>query len=138
MLIDLQAHLAARPPLVNVACLLLGVAPFCDSIDVLLRIAFQRPNFSQLPEYYLSSIFTIIVAWLLLYFVFRGKNWARWLELCLTVLVIVFAFALNEMNAELDINLLIDIVAIFLLFRRSSTEWFTKSKYADENSEPSL
>lgn len=133
LLIDMRAHFAARPSQVKIAVGLLGASLAFDSIKVLLRIGVDRPGPSRYPDFYFTTAFTYVVTWLLLYFVFRGKNWARWLTLCSIVLGIVSPFLPHyRVNWWFYLYLLIDIVAIILLFQRPSGEWFTKSKYADE------
>jgi hypothetical protein len=137
LVIDMQAHFAARPLQVKVAAGLLGEGLAFDTIKALLRIAVHHPSPSLYPAFYFNIAVTYVVTWILLYFVFRGKNWARWLVLCSIVLGILSPlFPHYRVNLGFYLYSLLDIVAVFLLFQRPSGEWFTKSKYLSENSQP--
>jgi hypothetical protein len=131
--IDMRAHFATRPREVKVAVGLLGAGLALDTIMVLLGIAVYHPP-SRNPDFYFTTAFNFVAAWLLLYFVFRGKNWARWLTLCLIVLGIVWPFPPHHrLTLRFYLYSLIDIAAIVLLFQRPTGKWYTKSKYVDEN-----
>jgi hypothetical protein len=131
--IDMRAHLAARPPQVKLAVGLLAASLAVDSLRELLEIAIHRWRPSRYPDFYFRTVFAFVLSWLFLYLIFRGKNWARWVTLCLIVLGTVSPFLPRyRVHWEFYFYWVIDVVAVILLFQRPSSQWFTKSKYADE------
>jgi hypothetical protein len=126
---DVQRHLAARPLEVEFGVGLLAVGMAITFLkDFVIDI--YRFNPFRYPGFYISLTFAFALYLVLFYFVFRGRNWARWV----TVILIALSFLCSpflfhsHMSLMSCFYLLLDVVAMVALFRRPSNEWFAKAK----------
>jgi len=115
-----------RPNSVQAAiwCLLLAYG-----LASLLMVA--RLDWAHFLSYFVA-IPTISLAWFTVIMIMRGENWARWFFTCMTAawLVMLLAHFRREMSQTgVDAALLVSqlaliLAAAFLLFTRSSDDWF--------------
>jgi hypothetical protein len=120
--LEIRAHLAARPRTVKFG---VGFLALDTVIGVIRGITAYHPDLSSDPEFYFSTIFTFVMPLIILYFIFQGKNWARWLTVSLLVLGTIAPIPLHyRVHLSFYISTLLDFVAAAVLFERSSNEWF--------------
>jgi hypothetical protein len=132
--LEVRAHLAARPTAVKLA---VGLLAFSAAIDVIRQIVAYHPHLSRDPEFYFSSVFAIGMPLTILYFVFRGKNWARWLTISMIVLGTILPIPLHyHVHLSFYIYTLLNFIAAAALFESSSNAWFASSKKATVDSAP--
>jgi hypothetical protein len=125
---DIRAHLIARPREVKSAVVLLAGSQAVDLVHSLLK---YHPVPSRSPGFYLNTAFEFGIPAFLLYFIFRGKNWARWVARFLTAVGFVTTSSRGLIlfrHWEEYFYLLIDIGALVLLFKRPSNERYTEPK----------
>jgi hypothetical protein len=135
--IDMQAYLAARPRQVKLAVGILALNLAFDFIRIFIPIAMYRLSPSRHLHFYLITVFTFVMSGLLIYFIFLGKNWARWVMLSLMILGSASLFLPhNQMNWQSYAYFVIDILVLYLLFQRPSHQWFMKPKFLTENPLP--
>jgi hypothetical protein len=126
-------HRQPRPVLVTLAVILLV-------IGTTVRFGFTfvnlGGNLSGNPLVY--CIFAIIVSipYLIIFFIFRGMNWARWTFLIvfgLALLALPRSLANLSDHSALDIvvygvQVLLALIAAVALLSRPSVEWFRRQK----------
>ena len=132
--VDNRAILAARPMAVKLGVGVLAVTTVIHSARAFLAYP-ALPSHD--PHFYSSAVFATVAPLAILYLVFRGKNWARWLVVCLLVLGTILPIPLHyRMNLSSYVWTVIDYVAAAALFERSSSEWFKTLKIAVKQSAP--
>jgi len=129
---DSATHRGSRPKAVSVAVYLLALGT-----TIGFAWAFADANFGEIrPITYLLLSPIIAIPYVVIWFIFRGKNWARWLFL------VVFGLALCSLAASfqqlltlpiLDIvvysaRMLAGFIAAVILVEPSSSKWFRASK----------
>jgi hypothetical protein len=132
-------HQETRPLVVN-----LGLALFVANQVPNLVLDAIRGNWRSV-YFYIIFIVLLAVIFVPVWFVFRGKNWARWL------LVAIFsvgfcAYLLEFINSYSShsaswmmlgiLKTLVDIVAFVALFLPSSNRWFRSCKTVLPTNEP--
>jgi len=102
------------------------------SIPSMYLAAGRAPSKAILVAELVFELFmTAIAVWLLVY-LGRGRNWARIVMLILTMLsaaAMVFEPALQPPTIETvcaQVNTVVDVVCLVLLFRPSSSAWFAR------------
>ena len=116
---------AARPFAVKFAVSLLA---FCEVLDLVRDIVrhLSHPYFHRSSDFYLWSIYIYGIGALLLYCIYRGKNWARWVLLYaigLGAVVPLFVW-IGPLHWNYYFHLLIDAMVAVALFQHSSNEWY--------------
>jgi hypothetical protein len=125
---DVRAHMAARPRAVKLAVGLLAFSSFLDFVRLTVN---YHSYLSRHLDFCFSMVFTYCFVSLLLYFVFRGKNWARWVLVCMLFLGSFSPFlSRQQFHWGFYFYMLFDIVVVAALFQRSANEWFAKPKKA--------
>ena len=133
--IDMRAYLAERPWHVKLAVGIVAADFFVGTIGAFAEMLIHRARSSHPFVYYFAPGVGFTFVWLLLYFIFRGKNWARWLFFGAIILGYFLSFAqTRQIHWRSFYYLAIDIAALILLFQRASSEWFTKAKYRAQSS----
>jgi len=118
---------SSRPPAVNLAIVLLLV-----NVGASLVLSTLRANWNG-PFVYVKFICELLMLAVPIWFIWRGKNWARWL-------LVAFAFGgfflsfpglIEHFQARSGSWIvtycwrnLIDVIAVVLLFHPCSGEWF--------------
>jgi hypothetical protein len=82
----------------------------------------------------LSSILSIGVGLFLTYMISRGKNWARYLFLLSAIIGVIpfFLFFWEDLGRNILIGLLslitlvLELIALAMLFKKESSEWFNQ------------
>ena len=79
---------------------------------------------------YVLGIPTLLIAGLLVIMLVRGENWARWVFVVLTscwLMMLSFDHkGMTALDAGLPVlHLILNLTAAFLLFTRSSNDWFS-------------
>lgn len=121
-----------RPTSVNLALII-----FVVSCVVWIAPRLARAPFTDLSECIARA--SELIIFLPLWFIFRGKNWARWVLVVLTFLG--FVFRLPQLIRELGEHslgwvaahryyILIEAVVMILLFLPSSNRWFRADRDA--------
>ena len=109
-----------RPITVRAATFLLIIAYTVQSGWTVIKFDFSD------PLTYMLGFPVILVSWFILFMVFHGRNWARWLYLGL----LIFSWAcffLEPLRRISPIDALLDgseLIAAFLCFTPSSNTWF--------------
>jgi hypothetical protein len=141
-----------RPMAVKLALILLaldcGVALVIDVVN--FQLSYRKPfieatgmSWAMLGSWLMEDILFFVLLWC----VFRGKNWARWVvavwivlsEICISPLVWVRD---HQMFSTLEavwfwVSWLLDIIGVIALFHSSSNRWFREHKLqAKRTSEP--
>lgn len=122
---EIRAHLATRPLAVKFA---VGLLAFGAGLDLIRIIIKYHSYFSRHINFSFSMIWTNCFVTLLLYCVFCGKNWARWVLVGILLLSMVPFSSVHQLHWESYFYLAINAAAITALFKRASNEWFTKLK----------
>ena len=120
---DNREHLALRPSSVKFAVSLLT---FSQVLDLALLIYRYQSHGDRTHDFYPLVTFTFGAVAVILYWVFRGKNWARWVVLCGIALGILLGPSMRIGPAHWRTYLFtcIDIVAAIALFLPSANEWY--------------
>jgi hypothetical protein len=135
--IDMRAYLAQRPWQVKLAVGILAANLLVGTIGTFAEMLTHRARSSHHFVYYFAPGVGFTFVWLLLYFIFRGKNWARWFFFGSIILGYFFSFThIRQIHWEFFYYSAIDIAALILLFQRASSEWFTKAKYRAQSPVP--
>ena len=128
-----SAQRGQRPLAVNLALIILLV-----SFGVSLTSRLARDEWNDLLVFvkYGSEL---IMGWLPLWFVFRGKNWARWLLVafafagfCSRLSLLIWLFHEHSVWSVVTYrwHSLIEAVALVALFVPSSSRWFRGNRDA--------
>jgi len=124
--LEIRSHLAARPAAVKLA---VGLLAFSSVMEVIRQLVAYHPQPSRDLHFIFSAVWATAVSLLILYFVFQGKNWARWLTLCMIILGTIWPFPSRYLlHFAFYIQVLIDCIAVVALFQRASSDWFKKAK----------
>ena len=127
---ETSAHMAARPFAVKFAVCLLAFGEVFGLVQNIFGYQshlhrfsnFQYPDFSTVCVYGIMAVF--------LYFVYRGKNWARWVVFSAVfwgTFALIFMLT-GSLHWDFYFHLLIETIAIVALFQRPSNEWYKGSK----------
>ena len=127
---DSATHTRSRPPAVTLAVILLTVGMTAGVLRGVIGVHFSK------PVLWLLLAAVAVVPYLVIWFIFRGKNWARWVFLIMFVLAICsLSVSPQRLLAQsaFDIilycgRLLLGLIAAGALFSPSSTEWFRGNK----------
>jgi hypothetical protein len=128
-----NTHRGPRPLVVNLALIILLVS---FGVSLASRLARAEWNGLFLCVKYGSELIMLLLP---LWFIFRGKNWARWLLVALAFSG--FCFRLPQLIQQFDghsvgwvvayrWHSLIEAVALVALFLPSSNRWFRGNKDA--------
>jgi hypothetical protein len=120
----------ARPNSLKMAIYCLLVSYVVASVQVLLKL-----HWSDLKAYALG-ITGLLVSWLFVFLIYRGRNWARWLYAgFMTVWLVSLAADMKHTTqlgggdrALLVLYLILGLTAVILLFTPASTHWFKSQK----------
>lgn len=121
----------SRPLAVNIALVILLIN---FGTSLVPRLAYAEWNDLFVRIKYGSEIIMLLLT---LWFIFRGKNWARWLllavgiaEFCLSVPRVIQHFQNHSASRILTYCLrsLVDVVALVALFHPSTNEWFLRDR----------
>ena len=129
---ETNLHKSSRPLAVNLALILLLINLGTALAQQAIGADWRGADWSN-PLVYVkwgSELFMIAA---LLWFIFRGKNWARWLlvvfacaGLCFSVPQLIQDFGAHSLSWVVDYfqRNLISAVALIALFLPSSSQWF--------------
>lgn len=121
---NITAHQHSRPLTVKIAVCLLVVSA---GTDFVLRALRYQSHPSDQPGFYFSLVVVAIILSVLLYFLFRGYNWARWLVLLDIVVGTIQALAFPHryhLGWYFASTTLINTAVVVALFVRPSNQWF--------------
>ena len=107
-----------RPSAVKLAIVLLVIG--CATDLVLTTVRYH----STYPHFYFLLAWTFTVEAVLLWFLYLGRNWTRWVALFAVVLSVIPH--VQRHSVAYFIYLLVDVIALIALFRRSSSQWFRR------------
>lgn len=131
----------AQPMQVTYAVLLLYALYTLSLLVYAVGVIVAMVSYSEQYDYIVVDVIFNLFAYFLSFFVVRkiseGKNWARWFLLitfCLVLLASLIGsqmiLAGNPIDAISTIGfLIVNIMAIALLFQRPSSIWFTTGEY---------
>lgn len=127
---DNNTHRISRPLAVKLALAILVV--HLGSLEVLDAVHGKWDSFL----FYIKIGMMVAMLFVPLWFVFRGKNWARWLLVGLGIaeLCLIFGFVLPRLSSQHALTTSwivstcfhnsIDFIAVAALFLPSSNRWF--------------
>jgi hypothetical protein len=120
---DNREHLASRPAAVKFAVSLLA---FAVVLDLALTIFKYQSNGARTRDFYPTAVFAFGTVAILLYLVFRGKNWARWVVACsISLGILIGPFRrIGPPHWEAYFFTFIDILAVVALFQSSANDWY--------------
>ena len=120
---NITTHRGARPLAVKIA---VGLLAASCGIDLVLKTIWYHSHHSDDSDFYVSLAVVFTILSLLLYFLFRGRNWARWVVLFMFIIGIILSLVLHVQRHSglYFIYLLMNTVAIVALFRSPSSQWF--------------
>lgn len=122
---DISGHRGSRPLAVKISVCLLAVS---GGTDLVRQIAWYRAHPSGDPGFYFSLVLVIVFLSVLLFFLFRGHNWARWLVVIDIVLGVILSLVVRHGHQQVVWYFaftLINTVAVLALFLPPSNQWFT-------------
>lgn len=131
---DLSPHRSSRPLAVNLAVVLLLV-----NVGASVALDALRAEWNT-PFVYVKFTCMLLMLALPLWFIWRGKNWARWLLVAFAFggLCLSFPGLMQHLRARSCSWLgsycwrnLIDVIALVGLFHPSSTRWFREATNAN-------
>jgi hypothetical protein len=123
-----------RPTKVSWAVYLLYASLFIGVVNGLLWFGrLSKPNSIFFAVFIVTS--ALYVSWLLTFKISKGKNWARLTYLILFIIGLLFikpiliSFTTNPLQTGIEnLPLLMQGIAIILLFQKTSTKWFQQMK----------
>jgi hypothetical protein len=120
---NITTHRGSRPLAVKIA---VGFLAASGGTDLVLRTIWHHSHHSDDSDFYVSLAVVFIILSLLLYFLFRGHNWARWVVLSTLVVGTILSLVphFQRHSGLYFLYLLMNTVAIVALFRRPSGQWF--------------
>ena len=132
---DTTIHQKQRPLAVT-----LGLALFVANQSLILVYAAIRGNWHS-PNFYINFGLSLAVLFVQVWFIFRGKNWARWLLVAMMFAgfcVLPWFIKRYSSHSASWITLsvlqnLADIVVLVALFLPSSNRWFRRCKTLPPN-----
>ncbi len=128
---EFLAHMAARPFEVKFGANLLVCSLIFSFVQTLVghQWYLYHHHDSRSSSFYFLIIWIYSISSLILYCIYRGRNWARWLLLCSLIWGIVAPFILIGLfHWDYYFKWLIDAIAVVALFQRPSNEWYKGSK----------
>lgn len=129
---EIRAHLAARPLTVKLGVALLVISEVAYFVQAALgRYSSQSGNFDTYLITAITFAFRFCLPPLVIYFAFRGHNWARWTLLFAIVLGLItepWNFSNLRLDSGICLYSIVDIASMVLLFQRASSQWYKGRK----------
>jgi len=140
---ETSAHMAARPFTVTFAVQLLAADMVFILIQDIVRhlwYVHRFPNFHHWINFYFPTTLGCGLWTLFIYFIYRGKNWARWFLSCVIVVWAIAApfMLIGPLHWDFYFQMLLDGFAVVALFQRESNEWYKGAKKIVSESAPAV
>jgi len=121
---DNREHLASRPFTVKLG---VGLLAFDLALDMVL-LAFKYG--ARIRDTNPAIVFSFAFSAVIIYLVFRGKNWARWLVGCLIIVSYLSSPFVRHGPPNWDsyFSPFVNLVAVVALFQRSANDWYRRTK----------
>jgi len=107
----------------------IGFLAFSTLVDFVWEIVVNCLHPSRDPWFYFLFVWTFSFTALVLYFAFRGKNWARWLIVFAIILGTIDVFRPNHrLSGIFNFYALMEFIGVIALFLHASNEWYRGTK----------